>query len=329
MGSMRWMFASALLLALGCGSDDDGGLCPAPAQVHGQNLGSQNYVRVQGTTSGEGTYDECRWGRDAPEVFYTWSPPVSGEWTFDTEGSAYDTVISVNNGDLTTFPLGCNDNPAEGDDFASLTLNLEACQTVTIVVEGARGDSGDFTLTISGPEAVCDDGLDDDGDGQIDCDDDDCIQFCAANQDWPRSWEQLEEDMLTEVNRRRAMGATCGDDPPSPPVGPLEINDIIRVAARKHSTDMGEQAYFEHDSLDGRTFSDRMSMEGFMGAFPWGENIAAGQSTAFDAVEGFMNSPGHCRNIMNGDYRTVGFGYAFVEGSPYGHYWTQDFAAGH
>ncbi len=61
----------------------------------------------------------------------------------------------------------------------------------------------------------------------------------------------------------------------------------------------------------------------------WGENIAAGQSTPEEVVQGWMESPGHCRNIMNPEYRTIGIGYGVVPGSPYGTYWTQDFAAGH
>jgi uncharacterized protein YkwD len=113
------------------------------------------------------------------------------------------------------------------------------------------------------------------------------------------------------------------------PAPPLEMDAVIREAARKHSLDMGDQDYFEHDSLDGRTFSDRMSDEGFMGASPWGENIAAGQPTAQRVVDGWMDSPGHCRNIMNPAYRTIGIGYAYVETSSFGHYWTQDFAASH
>jgi uncharacterized protein YkwD len=76
-------------------------------------------------------------------------------------------------------------------------------------------------------------------------------------------------------------------------------------------------------------FSDRMSDAGYSGASPWGENIAAGQPTPAEVVDGWMHSPGHCRNIMDPDYHVIGIGYAYDASSSYGHYWTQDFGGSH
>lgn len=134
----------------------------------------------------------------------------------------------------------------------------------------------------------------------------------------------LEDQVLTLVNQRRAAGATCGGTP-YPPVGPLTMNASLRTAARGHSQDMAAQNYFSHTSLDGRTFDQRFRNAGYSGAFPWGENIAGGQSTPQSAVDGWMASPGHCTNIMNGSFRATGVGYAFRAGSTYSHYWTQTF----
>jgi uncharacterized protein YkwD len=92
---------------------------------------------------------------------------------------------------------------------------------------------------------------------------------------------------------------------------------------------MGNQDYFEHDGLDGRTPFDRMADAGFRGAGPMGENIQAGSASAMDATESLMSSPPHCRNIMNPEYRVLGTGHAFVAGSGYGDYWTQNFGGSH
>ena len=57
-----------------------------------------------------------------------------------------------------------------------------------------------------------------------------------------------------------------------------------------------------------------------------GENIAAGRSLADPAavVRAWLNSPGHCRVIMNGKYKELGVGR--VEGpGKYGIYYTQNF----
>jgi uncharacterized protein YkwD len=129
---------------------------------------------------------------------------------------------------------------------------------------------------------------------------------------------------LTLVNQRRATGATCGGTA-YPSVPALAMNANLRLAAQRHSLDMATNNYFSHTSLDGRSFVDRIRGAGYTGSNPLGENIAAGQSSPAAVVSGWMGSTGHCQNIMNGSYRSIGVGYAFRAGSPYGHYWTQDF----
>ncbi len=134
----------------------------------------------------------------------------------------------------------------------------------------------------------------------------------------------FEDQVLVLVNQHRAVGATCGGTA-YPSVPALSMNANLRTAARGHSVDMATLNYFSHVSLDGRTFSQRMQNAGYSGAFPWGENIAAGQPSPQSAVNAWMASPGHCANIMSGSFRVIGVGYAFRLGSTYGHYWTQNF----
>ena len=145
---------------------------------------------------------------------------------------------------------------------------------------------------------------------------------------WPSAWAALEEGVVGEVNKVRASGTYCANDW-YPPVGPLEMDNVIRIASRLHSQDMGEQNYFAHDSLDGRDFGDRMSEAGFTGASPWGENIATGYNTAKAVVEGWVSSPGHCRNLMEPAYKVMGIGYYYTSGTSTKSYWTQNFAASH
>jgi uncharacterized protein YkwD len=51
-----------------------------------------------------------------------------------------------------------------------------------------------------------------------------------------------------------------------------------------------------------------------------GENIAYGYRTPSDVVTGWMNSPGHRANILNGSFKQIGVGYVAD-----GNYWTQMF----
>ena len=51
----------------------------------------------------------------------------------------------------------------------------------------------------------------------------------------------------------------------------------------------------------------------------------AGQATPESVVSGWLQSPGHCANIMNPALRELGVGYAYNGNSTYRHYWVQDF----
>jgi uncharacterized protein YkwD len=105
---------------------------------------------------------------------------------------------------------------------------------------------------------------------------------------------------------------------------PLSYNEELTLAARLHSQDMGDQDYFDHTSLDGREFYERIADAGYDYQIS-GENIAAGYPTPEAVVDGWMNSDGHRANILDPDYCDIGVGYAAVHGSDFYHYWTQDF----
>jgi uncharacterized protein YkwD len=57
-----------------------------------------------------------------------------------------------------------------------------------------------------------------------------------------------------------------------------------------------------------------------------GENIAAGQGSAQQAVSAWLSSPPHCANLMNPNHREMGAAYAVNANSNSTIYWTQVFA---
>jgi len=138
---------------------------------------------------------------------------------------------------------------------------------------------------------------------------------------WPAEWAAHEEEVLTLVNQRRALGATCGDTI-YPPAAPLSMQPALREAARLHSQDMATQDYFSHTSLDGRSPWTRCADAGYPCS---GENIAAGHATPAHVVAGWTASPGHCANMMKSTFTLIGVGYAYDGTSTYRHYWTQNF----
>jgi uncharacterized protein YkwD len=108
--------------------------------------------------------------------------------------------------------------------------------------------------------------------------------------------------------------------------GPLRTNSALTRAADLHASDMVTNHYFDHNSLDGRSPFDRMKTAGFKGG-SMAENIAVGYSSAAAVVEGWMNSEGHRKNILNCSYTLIGIGYDSGQVKPdWGNgSWVQDF----
>ena len=131
--------------------------------------------------------------------------------------------------------------------------------------------------------------------------------------------------ILALVNEARASGRTCGDRyfGPARPVG---WNEQLAEAAREHSNDMATHRRFSHRGSDNSEAAQRASRAGYR----WrhvGENIAAGQTSAQEAVAGWLESPGHCANLMNPGFSEMGAGYAVSRARMPGFvYWTQVFA---
>ena len=132
------------------------------------------------------------------------------------------------------------------------------------------------------------------------------ITACSKDDDTQASIEvNLDvNEALATVNEHRQNGATCGSSEVSP-VGNLQWSDALAKAALDHSNDMQQNDYFSHTGLNGSQFSERVIDAGFEGS-PVGENIASGYQTLEAVLQGWMESSGHCTNIMNGNATHIG-----------------------
>jgi uncharacterized protein YkwD len=153
----------------------------------------------------------------------------------------------------------------------------------------------------------------------------DGVPYCEPAKSWDPAWKQLEEDILAAVNQVRAQGANCGAQGDFGPAGPLTMDPALRCAARMHSKDMNDRDFFDHTNPDGEPPWDRMGKAGYGNYSNAGENIAGGSPDAAGTMDQWMNSDGHCANIMNPDFEHIGVGY--YPGGQWGHLWTQVFGA--
>lgn len=121
--------------------------------------------------------------------------------------------------------------------------------------------------------------------------------------------------LLSLVNDVRSKGCNCGGQQ-MPPVGPVVWNDLLEKAAYDFSVNMKTNNFFSHTSPSGSTPGSRLDAVGYKWN-TYGENIAQGYMTEQSVIQGWINSPGHCKNIMNGNFKDMGIGKA-------GNYWTMD-----
>jgi uncharacterized protein YkwD len=113
----------------------------------------------------------------------------------------------------------------------------------------------------------------------------------------------------------------------------LTENRALTGASTTYSQRMVREAFFAHESPDGRTLVSRLATVGYLaGREDWvaGENIGWGQgplSTPRSMMTAWMRSAGHRENILSVEYREIGLGFALgtPPDSTWGATYTTDF----
>ncbi|HYE59278.1 MAG TPA: CAP domain-containing protein [Rhodothermales bacterium] len=100
---------------------------------------------------------------------------------------------------------------------------------------------------------------------------------------------------------------------------PLELDGRLATAAYRHVRDLAAIGRVSHVGSDGSTAASRAAEAGYTGTV-LGEVVAGGDGNAKAVVAGWLNSPEHCRVLM--DPRATQAGAAM-----YGRYWTLVVAA--
>lgn len=134
---------------------------------------------------------------------------------------------------------------------------------------------------------------------------------------------EVELALINAHNQARTQGRTCGTTFYNP-APKLRWDCRLGQASFNHSTDMATNDFFSHTGSDGSSPFDRMRRAGYQFRTA-GENISAGYRTVEAAMTGWLNSPGHCSNIMNPAFQDIGAAKAESSTSRYRIYWTAGF----
>jgi uncharacterized protein YkwD len=131
--------------------------------------------------------------------------------------------------------------------------------------------------------------------------------------------------VLELVNAARAVARDCGEGHHFEAAQPLAASATLDAVALEHSRDMAEHRKLGHPGSDGSAPADRVTRAGYA----WrgtGENVASGQQTADAVVKSWLESPGHCANIMEPRFTEMGVAFALAPDQNPNIYWTQELA---
>ena len=125
-------------------------------------------------------------------------------------------------------------------------------------------------------------------------------------------YSAFQNEVVSLVNQQRTSRG----------LGTLSVDSALTKTATLKSQDMAKNNYFDHTSPTYGSPFDMMKQFGITYRTA-GENIAAGQTSPAQVMDGWMNSEGHRANILNSSFTKIGVGVAQNAGGRY--YWTQQF----
>ncbi len=127
------------------------------------------------------------------------------------------------------------------------------------------------------------------------------VPFSVSSNATMNSGKQLligeaESEVLRETNKQRASGK----------LNALTMNTTLSEVARRYVKIVADKNVLSHD-IGGESIPKRLNKAGYKYQ-KYGENLAAGKFSGIRAVEMWMGSSSHKKNIMNKDFTEIGIG---------------------
>jgi len=105
-------------------------------------------------------------------------------------------------------------------------------------------------------------------------------------------------------------------------LGELQQDPRLQKAAQDYANLMGSRGLYGHEIGPGTDFKSRIFAVGFDNSA--GENIGVGYGSVDEALQGWMESPGHRKNMLRSRYNLAGLAYGFNTSGRnprFTHYW--------
>lgn len=135
----------------------------------------------------------------------------------------------------------------------------------------------------------------------------------------PMTTQEID-DFIVAINSYRVAGASCGSKGVFGAQSSLSWNQKLALAAQVHSDDQFEMNQMTHTGSDNSNPGDRIKRQGYELAAAR-ENVASGYFGSVERLaEAWMESDGHCANMMAGDVTQLGIAATRVDTG--GGFWT-------
>lgn len=134
--------------------------------------------------------------------------------------------------------------------------------------------------------------------------------------------QATQQQQVAQGDYKAQVVAIMNQERANAGVGGISQNASLDAVAQIRAQEIVQS--FSHTRPNGTSCFTILD-EGGIAYMTAGENIAAGYGDPASVMSGWMNSPGHRANILNGSFGQVGIGYYTDPNSGYGTYWVQIF----
>jgi uncharacterized protein YkwD len=191
----------------------------------------------------------------------------------------------------------------------------------------SRSESGSGSIPVSPAQYRRNTHLDTDSDGVL-CGTPGTPQFSAPSTTQVQQTSPVQPSTTVQIEASSELLSLVNDARQSAGVSLVLECGPLSSSASAHALDMFARTYFSHQSPEGTYPWDRALAAGY-GSGVTGENLTLGPRTAAEAIDEWMRSDSHRRNLLNPKWEHVGHGVATktTYGTPKT-VWVQVFGAG-
>ena len=128
---------------------------------------------------------------------------------------------------------------------------------------------------------------------------------------WPDFFREQTRGLADLAVVRGEMLRTINDARREARLPPLRLESRLVDCAQRYANQMLARSHYGHTGPDGNTVRERAEAAGYVPFAALGENLAQGQWTVAEVMDGWLHSPAHRENLLSTVFTEVGAGVAY------------------